>query len=373
MALSVRPVETGRELRAFLRLPWSIYPGRYPHWVPPLLAEERKRLDRRRHPFFEHGDAAFFLAWSRGRPVGRIAAIENRLHNEFHGERVGFFGFFECADDPEAAAALVEAAADWCRRRNLTALRGPVQYSMNEVCGLLVDGFDDPPVVLMPYNPPYYLRLLEAAGFRKAKDLVAYEVDRPGFVLDRLNRLLERAARRHAIRIRALDERRFDDEIALLRDIYNASWERNWGFVPMTDREIEAMARELRRIWDPRLAFVGEVGGVPAGFALALPDVHQAIRHANGRWLPFGWARVWWHLRRIDRIRIFVLGVRPEYRRTGLDGLFYRQFFLNGVEAGYRRAESSWILEDNWPMRLALEKIGFRLYKTYRMLERPTG
>lgn len=342
--------------------------------MPPLLSEERKRLDRGRHPFFEHGDAQYFLALDGTRAVGRVAAVENRAHNEFHGDRVGFFGFFESVDDPAVAGALVEAAARWCGDRGLTTLRGPASFSTNETCGLLVEGFDDPPAVLMPYNPSYYGALLESLGFRKAKDLVAYGLHRPEFEMDRLNRLLERILSRHGdVRIRTVEMRRFNDEVRLIREIYNSAWEKNWGFVPMTDAEIDHMARELKRVVDPDLVFIGEVNGEPAGFALALPDVYQAVRHANGRLWPLGLLKILWHMRSLDRIRIITLGVKAEYRRTGLDGLLYRQIFLNGSAAGYTEAESSWILEDNWAMRQALEKIGFHHDKTYRMYDLSIG
>ncbi len=370
--VSVRPIESRRDLERFIRLPWSIYPGRYPHWVPPLLSEERKRLDPKHNPFFEHAEAKCFLAWEGERAVGRVAAIENRVHNEFHQDRVGFFGFFECGEEAAVAAPLIDAAARWCGDRKLATLRGPMSFSTNETCGLLIDGFDDPPAVLMPYNPPYYQALLESIGFEKAKDLVAYAVHRPDFQLERLNTLLERILRRHGgVRWRTVQMKRFDEEVRLIRDIYNSAWERNWGFVPMTDAEIDRMARELKPVVDPELVLIGEVDGEPAGFALALPDVNQALRHANGRLWPFGILKVLWHMRRVKRVRIITLGLKPEHRRTGLDGLFYRQIFLNGTEAGYTWAESSWILEDNFPMRQALEKIGFHHNKTYRIYDRP--
>jgi GNAT superfamily N-acetyltransferase len=371
MPVSVRPVESRRELETFIRFPRAIYLGRYRPWVPPLLPEERKRFDRRHHPFYEHGDAQLFLAFQDGTPVGRIAAIENRLHNEFHGDRVGFFGFFETIAERDVAHALVEAAAAWCRARELTALRGPASYSTNETCGLLVDGFEDSPTILMPYNPPYYEPLLESCGFRKAKDLFAHTIDTRRFQIERLNRVLERAlARNENVRIRNVDMQRFNEEVDLIREIYNAAWEKNWGFVPMTDAEIEKLARDLKPVIDPKLVFIGEVNGETAGFALALPDVNQAIRHANGHVWPFGFLKILFHMRSIDRMRIVALGVRPQYRRTGLDGLFYRQFFLMAEPEGMPTGESSWILEDNHAMRAALEKTGFEAYKTYRMYEK---
>jgi GNAT superfamily N-acetyltransferase len=371
MSVEIRPVATSADRRRFLRLPWSIYPGRYPAWVPPLLREERQRIDPERSPFFEHGTVELLLAWRAGRPVGRIAAIENRLHNEFHGDRVGFFGLFESVDDPEVAGALLDAAAAWLRGRGLERMRGPVNFSTNDEAGLLVENFDDPPCILMTYNPPYYAGLLEGWGLRKAKDLLAYEGRSSEMDRDRrrrLERLLKRS--RHEIRARSIDMKRFEEEVALVRDLYNAAWERNWGFVPMTDAEVEHMAKQLKSVIDPDLTLIGTVDGEPAGFALALPDVNQALRHANGRLFPFGIFKLLWHLRRVDRLRVVTLGLLPRHRRSGLDALFYWEIFGRGTDKGYHRAESSWVLEDNHPMLRALDKMGFRHYKTYRLYER---
>lgn len=374
MSLEVGPVTSRRDRRSFLRLPWRIYRGRCPAWVPPLLADERRRLDRRRNPFFEHGEVQPFLARREGRPVGRVAAIENRLHNEFHGDRVGFFGLFECEDDEEAAGALLDRGAAWLRNRGLTSMRGPVTLSTNEIVGTLLDDFDDPPTVMMPYNPPYYPHLLEGWGLAKAKDLVAYYC-RVADVLeerfDALDRVLSRS--RQKLSARPLAMKRFAAEVDLIREIYNSAWERNWGFVPMTDTEVDHMARQLRPVIDPELALIGEIDGRPAGFALALPDVHQALRRIDGRLLPLGWVKLLWGMRRIYRVRILTLGIRPEHRRSGLDSLLYREVFRRARERGYDGGESSWILEDNRLMCRALEKMGFRRTKTYRVYERALG
>ncbi len=370
MSVEVRPVETRGERRTFVHLPWRIYPGRYPAWVPPLLSEERKRIDRK-NPFFGHGDVQLLLAYRDGRPVGRIAAIENRAHNQFHGDRVGFFGTFESEEDPEVAGALLDGAADWVKGRGLDRLRGPVNFSTNEDCGLLVDNFDEPPYVMMTYNPPYYEGLLTGWGLTKVKDLLAYEIRQEDFDQRRVKgfeRLIKRSGL--DIRVRSLRMDRFAEEVALVRDIYNSAWERNWGFVPMTDAEVDYMAKQLKPIVDPDLALIGEIGGVPAGFALALPDVNQAIRHANGRLLPFGVFKLIWHMRRIKGIRIITLGLKKEYRRTGLASMFYFEIFKRGSGKGHMVGESSWILEDNHVMRGAVEKVGCRLYKTYRLYER---
>lgn len=364
-------METRAQRHAFIRLPWRIYPGRYPAWVPPLLAEERKRIDTETNPFFGHGSAQLFLAYKDGRAVGRIAAIENELHNEVHGESIGFFGMFESVDDPEVAGALLDGAAEWVGARGLKSLRGPTNFSTNEECGLLVTNHESPPYVMMTYNPPYYEDLLVGWGLAKVKDLVAYEIRGEEFNVTRflgLERLMKRSGL--DIRVRSVRMKRFDEEVALVRDLYNSAWEKNWGFVPMTDAEVEYMAKQLKPVVDPDLALIGEIDGEPAGFALALPDLNQAIRRVNGRLLPFGILKLLWYMRRINGIRIITLGLKEEYRRTGLASMFYFEIFKRGSKKGHTVAESSWVLEDNHVMRGALEKMGFHHYKTYRLYER---
>ena len=365
----VEPVANRSDLRAFLRLPWRIYRDD-PHWVPPLLVEQRKLLDRRRHPFHEHADVEYFLARRGQRIVGRIAAIVNHRHVEFHGEAVGFFGFFECEDDPAAAQALIRRAEDWVARRGMTSIRGPMNFSTNEECGLLVDGFDESPMIMMTYNPPYYERLLESAGLRKAMDLLAYlirEIREP----ERLLRAAARLGTRAGAVVRPIRMKQLRQEIERIREVYNSAWERNWGFVPMTEAEFDEMARQMKQIVDPELCLIAEVDGRVAGFSLALPNFNQAIRHANGRLLPFGIFRLLWHARRIDEVRVITLGVKPEYRRLGLDAMMTLRAYRRAIELGYRRSEASWILEDNAMMRRILERMGWVVYKTYRVYEKP--
>jgi GNAT superfamily N-acetyltransferase len=370
VSLQILPVRSASDRKAFLRLPWSIYPERHPAWVPPLLREERKRLDPDRNPFFQHGAVELFLALRHGIPVGRIAAVENTLHNEYHRDQVGFFGQFESVDDPGVAGALLEAAAAWLHRRGLTMIRGPVNFSLNEESGLLVDGFEDPPAILMTYNPPYYRGLLEGWGMTQAKDLWAWVGDRSVFE-ERRFRTLDRVIRRSgaAVQVRGLDMRDFPAEVDLVRSLYNRAWKDNWGFTPMTDAEVAHMARGLKPIIDPELALIGLVDGEPAGFALSLPDVNQALKPLNGRLFPFGFLRFLHGRKHIDRVRIITLGVLPEHRRTGLDALFYLETFRRATAKGYH-GESSWVLEDNTLMNRALSKMGFRIYKTYRIYEK---
>jgi GNAT superfamily N-acetyltransferase len=371
MSVDVKSVQTRAERRAFIRFPWQIYPGRYPAWVPPLLSEERERIDPKKNPFFDHGAVELFLAYRGERLAGRIAAIENRAHNEFHSDRVGFFGMFESENDREVANALLDEAAAWVKDRGLDRLRGPTNFSTNEECGLLVENFEDSPYVMMTYNPPYYEGLLTGWGLEKAKDLLAYEGRQETFDQERfagLDGMIQRSGL--DIRVRSLRMDKFEEEVALVRDLYNAAWERNWGFVPMTDAEVDHLAARLKPIIDPDLALIGEINGEPGGFALALPDLNQAIRHMNGRLFPFGLFKFLWYRRRVKGIRVITLGLKEEYRRTGLAPLFYIEIFKRAMSKGHTFGESSWLLEDNQIIRGAAQKMGFRLYKTYRLYER---
>ncbi len=372
-ALRVVPAESRDAREAFVRLPWSIYGGD-PNWVPPLLADVRSRIDASEHPFHEHSDVRLFLALREGRPVGRIAAVHNRRHVEFHDEPVGFFGFFECERSDRTAAALFDAAGRWLRSRGLETMRGPASFSTNEEAGLLIEGFDRPPALMMTYNPPWYEELVLGQGFREAKTLLAYwlERDEPPEYLVRAESLVRR--RYPEITVRPMRMSEFDREVERIREIYNAAWEHNWGFVPMTDAEFAHMASELKPVVEPELALLAEDGqGRPVGFSLSLPDLNQAIRHANGRLFPFGLAKILWHRRKVDAIRVITLGLVEEYRGKGLDALFYLETFRRGFELGFYKGEFSWILEDNEAMRRPLERFGAKVHKRYRLYDRPLG
>ncbi len=369
-AVTVRPVTSRAELDRFIRLPWRIYAGD-PVWVPPLLGDLRTVLDRRKHPYHQHADVEYFLAWRGDEVVGRIAATVNHRHNEFHAEKTGFFGFFECIDDAGVARALLEAAEAWLRARGMERVLGPMSFSTNEESGLgmLVDGFDRPPVVMTAHSPRYYPALVEAAGYVKAKDLLAYWMDDPD-PPERLVRGVARIQRQEQIHVRSLEMKDFAGEVARIKAIYNSAWERNWGFVPMTDAEFDYLARQLKPVVNPKLCALAEVRGEPVAFALALPDFNQALKHVNGRLFPFGIFKILWHQRKIHRIRVLTLGIVPGYRKKGIDAMLYLHIFREGVRAGFDQAECSWILEDNWDMRRGLERMGARVYKTYRIYEK---
>mgnify|MGYP005849709615 CR=1 FL=1 len=361
----VEEVRDKRSFREFLRLPWQIYRGD-PNWVPPLFKDLRERLSSK-NPFFHENDIRLFLVRQGREAVGRVAAILNKAHLEFHGEKAGFFGFFECVPDQETALALFEAASSFLKEKGMGAIRGPTNPSTNDEAGLLVEGFEGPPRLMMAYNPPYYPALLEAQGMRKAKDLYAYEVEVPEVLPERVARVAKEV--RQEVRVRTVDLRRFREEVLLIREIYNGAWSGNWGFVPMSVAEILFVARRLKPLIVPELALIAEVVGRPVGFMLCLPDYNQALKHLNGRLGPFALLKFLYYARRIDEIRLMAFGVLPAYRRKGIDSLLYLESFKACRRLGYRRAELSWILEDNIPTRRAAERWGARPAKRYRMYE----
>ncbi|GAA2628822.1 hypothetical protein SMC26_29645 [Actinomadura fulvescens] len=363
---SVEPVRTRSRLREFVELPYRLYEGD-PHFVPPLRGECRRLLSRRHNPFFAYGDAELFTARRDGRVVGRIAAVHNPRHNEVHQARDGFFGQFECEDDPAVARALIDTASGWLRRRGLATMLGPFNFTTNDECGLLVDGFDTSPRVLMPYNPPYYPALLESCGLAKAKDLWTWErgTQPPG---DRLLRLYERVQRREQVSVRTLDLRHFDRDLAKIRHVYHVAWRHNWGFVPMTDAELTAFARRLRRIVDPSLVLLVEAAGEPVAAGLAVPDVNQALSAARGRSTPIGLLRLSRAARAITQTRGLLLGVVPGYRERGLELLLYGRFLEAARTGGYRgTTEFGWTLEDNRPINQSMTALGCTHAKTYRI------
>ena len=368
--IDVTSVQSPADLKAFINLPWTIYRNN-PHWVPPLRRDLKKRLDETQYPFFDHAEAEFLIARRQGRVVGRIVAIKNDIHIDFHEEQVGFFGFFESIEDPEVAAALFSHAAQWLRERKLGVMRGPVNYSTNDDCGLLVEGFDSPPMIMMSYNPPYYLNLIEGFGFEKAKDLLAYEITDEVQVPERLERTVQWIKKRKKITIRPLVKKHIHQEIQRVKEIYNSAWEKNWGFVPMTDREIDYMAQELIQIIDPDLLLFAEIEEEPVAFILALPDFYVALKHANGRLFPFGLLKLLWYSRKIDTARVLAFGIKKEYREQGIDALMYYEAYKIGTAKGYQRGEMSWILEDNTLMNRGLKNMGATLYKRYRIYDYP--
>lgn len=363
---------SGRDdLTEFIRLPWRIYRGQR-CWVPPLISEQKAVFNRRTHPFFEHSQAEFFLARRNGVVVGRIAAIRNNNHLGVHQDGAGFFGFFECEEDAAAATALFDAAGAWCRDRGLTSLRGPANYSVNDDWGLLVDAFDRPPSIMMPYNPPYYETLLREAGFLKAMDLFAYHIDRDAEIVERLARPAERFRKSEGLVVRPIRLRDLDREAAVLRDLYNQAWMENWGAVPVTVREMDQFKDGVRQIAIPELVLIAEVHGEPVGFSVTIPDINEVLIHANGRLKPWTMLSLLCDWQRFKSVRVILMGVLEKYRRKGVDIIFYHDTFRNAVARGVEQAEISWVAESNTALRHIVEDIaGIRRSKTYRLFEKP--
>ena len=367
--IRVEPVISRRDRREFVELAFRLYRND-PNWVPPLRRDVYELIDPKRHPFHLHAAVELFLARDGDRTVGRIAAIHNDLHIRYHGDKTGFFGMFESERDSRISRALFGAVASWLSSRGIENMRGPASFSLNEEAGLLVEGFDGPPVVMMSYNPPWYEELIAAEGFRKSKDLVAYYL--PNAVpTERMVRLSDKLRERFEVTIRTLDKSRFWDEVQLVRRVYNEAWQDNWGHIPMTEEELTYMAKQLKPIVDPTLVVFGEVRGELAGFGLALPDFNVVLKKMNGRLFPFGWAKALWYQRKITTARIIILGVLEKYRRSGVAELMELEMLKNGPARGIVNAEFSWILEDNVMMRAPLEKLGAKVYRTYRMYDLP--
>jgi len=370
--VEIIPADTGNAFRAFIDLPYRLYRNQ-PHFVPPLRRERLDLFDKAHHPFFRHAEGAFFLARRDGRPVGRIEAIVNHAHNQFHDDRVGFFGAFESENDRAVSNALLAHAARWLGERRLQVMRGPVTHSTNEETGLLIEGFDEPPMIGMPYNPPYYAALLDAFGLTKAKDVYGWEIRAEQTIPEKIHRVADIVRKSTNVVVRRANFADYAGEIGRAMAVYNASWTRNWGFVPLTEAEFVHAADQLRPVLErfPEGVLLAEVGGRAVGFCLAVLDVNQALaRVRDGRLFPFGFWHLYHGLRRVDQIRVMALGILPEFRHRGIDALMYLELLSHGQRLGYRRAEIGWTLEDNRAMNRAI-LMGGRHHKTYRLYEAP--
>lgn len=373
MSVTISPVRSRSELRSFITMVWSIYNGD-PHWAPPVIADRQKLLNREKNPFYRHAEMELFLARREGKIVGRIAAIVNHLHNSTHNDKVGFFGFFETIDDQEVADALLGAAERWLAGHGMAAMRGPVNPSMNDEAGLLVDGFDDPPQVLMTYNPKYYSRVIETYGLTKVKDLYAYRLRAETFITPKLERVVERVRQRSGATIRTVNfspKSAFLKDVEILKRVYNAAWELNWGFVKMTDEEFDFLAKDLKQVAERKLTLIAEINGEPVGVAIALPDINQALMYnRNGSLLGAAYSLLF-RKKKITRGRILILGVVPGFQGHGLDALLYYEIGTRMVRGeGYTEGEASWVLEDNVMMNRSAKLLNGERYKTYRLYEK---
>jgi len=366
--IEVVAVDSKKALKQFIEFPYSLYRND-PYWVAPLRIAVKELLDREKHPYYANADVEFFLALRDGVVQGRVAAIIDRTYNRVHEENAGFFGFYESVNDAAVAGALLTQARRWVTERGARVIRGPANPSSNYEFGMLIEGFDSSPCIMMTYNPPYYPALMDQVGLRKAKDLLAYWSPTNAVDMKRIERIAGRSLATNGISIRPINMKDFDADVIQCWEVYNAAWMRNWGFVPMTREEFFLMGKEMKQILKPDFVLIGEAKGRTVGFALGLPDINQALKPAKGNLLPTGLLKILYHQRLIKSLRILALGVVEEYRTSGVAAAFYATLFRNAQRLGYADCEMSWILEDNVLMNRSLQVMGAKRYKTYRIYE----
>ena len=374
--IEILEVESDSDRNKFIEFPYKFYEGNT-YWVEPLRFDVKNNLSEKKNPFYQHSKIKLWMAKKNGDIVGRIAGIINDNHNKFHKDKVGFFGFFECINDKNAAKLLFEKAAGFVKENGMDTLRGPVSPSTNDECGLLVEGFDSPPVMLMPYNPEYYKDLLESYGFKKAKDMYALWISKDVIkneqMMSKLDRISDMILKKENLKIRKVNLKDFQNEVQKVREVYNNAWEENWGFVPMTEDEFKFIAANLKLAVDPMYVEFAEINGETVGFSLALPDINQAIKGLNGKLFPFGLFKFLANKKKIDQLRVIIMGVKKEYHKKGIDAIFYRDIIRDANNRGIKGAEISWVLEDNLAMKQTAEKLGAKVYKTYRMYDCKLG
>jgi len=365
----VKPVSNKSELNQFIKFPWKIYKDDQ-HWVPPLLMEQKTLLDKQKNPFFKAATAEYFLAFRNGETVGRIAAIKNDMHLKYHNDSAGQFGFFECINDQQVANALFDTAKSWIKSQGLKYMRGPANPSSNDIYAMLIEGFDDSPRLLMPYNPKYYIDLCENYGMKKAKDMYAWKlVNEKLMESEKLKRGQELVRKRYNLKISQLDMKNFQRDLEKFKFVYNKAWAPNWGFVPMTEEQIDAMAKDMKPLAEPSLVLFGEIDGKLIGAALVMLDYNFIFKQMNGRLLPFNFLKLFTQKKKIKWARILTLGIIPEHQKKGLDTIFYWEIVNRAADIGIRLGEASWVLEDNDMMNRGLELMNAERYKKYRIWE----
>ncbi|MBW8059508.1 MAG: hypothetical protein FVQ78_04080 [Solirubrobacterales bacterium] len=372
--VSIRPIRTRRELKRFVKVPFRLHRD-HPQWVAPLVFERMEFLNRKKNPWFEHGEAEFFIAERDGEPVGRITAQVDERWDEFQGGRDGMFGFFETVDDREVAEALLGAAEGWLRDRGRQRVLGPMDFTTNDEVGMLIEGFELRPMILQPWHPPFYRELVEGLGYAKAIDLLMWhlelgELEEGGSFHDFIHQAAEQAETEHGVVVRGISKRDLDAELARQMDVYNEAWGDNWGFIPITDAERRSHIRSMKPILDERWMMAAEKDGEVIGGAVTLPDINQVLVRMDGRMLPFGWLRFLLGRRKIDRVRVFALGVKPDYQHLGVAAALYVRHLENASPDGVPAGEMGWILETNEPMNRAMEGMGGSVVKRYRIYER---
>jgi GNAT superfamily N-acetyltransferase len=372
--VTIRPVRTRRELKRFVKVPFALHRD-HPQWVAPLIFERMEFLSREKNPYFEHAEAEYFVAERDGEPVGRITAQVDERWDEFQGGSDAMFGFFETVDDPEVATALLDAATEWARAKGRSRILGPMDFTTNDEVGILIEGYERRPMILEPWHPPHYKELIEAQGFGKAMDLQMWELQfgdlKEGERFDpSIHAAAEKALHDEGITIRSMRKRDMESEVRRFMGVYNEAWGSNWGFVPITDAEVRFQAKNLKQVIDEDWALIAEKDGEAVGAALTLPDINQVMAKLNGRLLPFGWLRFLLGKRKIDQLRVFALGVKHDYRHTGVAAGLYLKHLDTAAQPGkIGGGEMGWILETNEPMNRAMEGMGGKVVKRYRIYE----
>lgn len=383
---------SGRDRSRLVKFPFGLY-KRDPYWVPPLIGDRKKYIDPKHNPSFEYLKVAYFVAegvvipenqpkgslptGGMEKDLGTIAAIVNPRHNELYHDRVGFFGLFETVNASEVAAALLDAAGHWLREQGCTAMRGPMTFTISDEVGLLVDGFNDSPRLMMTYNPPYYPEIVEACGLEGVMDLYAYHfdlVEQYGGSVEglppKLTRVVRKLKDRSRATVRKIDMQHFDDDVQRIKVVYREAWAANWSEVPITDHEIDSIAKQLKQILDPDLVFLAEIDGEPVGVGLTVPDANFVLKKMGGHLFPFGIIQALRYQKKVQWIRVLILGVLPQYRHLGIDAVLYYETAKEALRKGYRHIEGSWILANNVDMNRVLTNFGGRIYKTYRVYEK---
>jgi hypothetical protein len=350
--------------------PFKLYKD-YENWVPPLISEQKKLFNRDKNPFWKHADYQAFLAYRDGEIVGRVAGLVDERHNEFHKDKIGFFGFFESIHDDEVTRQLLDAAKEWIKSKGKDTLRGPMSPSQNDIFGILIEGYDHPPKLMMPYNPPYYKELMENYGLKKAKDMLSFYKDSKVGIPPRIKRIADIARRRTKVNVRTLDTKNLNRDVEVIKDLYNKAWELNWGFVPMTSEEMDDAYAMLKQIYDPELILIAEVKGKPVGLGITVPDINEALIKINGKLFPFGLFKLLWYKKRIKSCRSLIFGFLKEYRNTGIPLVVFEETEKNGLRNGYEWGEIGWNLEDNDAINQFDSQIGGRIYKRQRVYETP--
>lgn len=367
--ITVKKVSTKSELNEFIKFPWKIYKDDK-YWVPPLLMEQKTLLDKQKNSFFKAAEADYFLAYRNGEMVGRIAAVKNDLHLKYHNDDSGQFGFFECINDQQVADALFDATKNWMKEKGLKFMKGPANPSSNDIYGMLIEGFDDSPRLLMPYNPEYYIKLCENYGMKKGKDMFAWKiVNEKLMASEKLKRGQELVRKRYNLKISQLDMKNFQKDLEKFKYVYNKAWAPNWGFVPMTEEQIDAMAKDMKPLAEPSLVLFGEIDGELVGAAFVMLDYNFIFKQMNGRLLPFNFIKLFTQKKKIKWARILTLGIIPEFQKRGLDTVFYWEIVNRAANIGIRLGEASWVLEDNDMMNRGLELMNGERYKRYRIWE----